>query len=95
MNDSAENVANTRTLIFGGAQRVRFAAAARAKAVGQPMCVSVVDAGGNLLASGCMDGAKALSVIPPENVPRGAEDSGLVRGMPRSAAVVAACPPQP
>ena len=50
-----------------GAQRVLQAAMARAVAIGQPMCIAVVDAGGNLLAFARMDGAKALSVISSTN----------------------------
>ena len=43
------------------------AAIAEAERIGQPMCISVVDTGGNLLAFGRMDGSKALSVISTRN----------------------------
>ena len=47
---------------------MRFAAAiAEAKRIGQPMCIAVVDLGGNLLAFARMDGSKALSVISSTN----------------------------
>ena len=43
------------------------AAIAEAERIGQPMCISVVDTGGNLLAFARMDGSKALSVISTKN----------------------------
>ena len=61
------DIAETRTLTLHGAQRVVQAAVARAHALGQPMCIAVVDSGGNLLAFARMDGAKALSVISSTN----------------------------
>lgn len=56
------DVVESRSLTFSGAHRVLLAAIAHAKAIGQPMCISVVDAGGNLLAFARMDGSKALSI---------------------------------
>lgn len=56
-------VKDTRTLALAGAQAVLEAAIAEAERIGAPMCVSVVDPGGNLLAFARMDGSKALSVI--------------------------------
>lgn len=56
-------VKDTRTLALAGAQAVLQTAIAEAERIGAPMCVSVVDAGGNLLAFARMDGSKALSVI--------------------------------
>lgn len=61
------DIAETRTLTLNGAQRVVQAAVVRAQALGQPMCIAVVDAGGNLLTFARMDGAKALSVISATN----------------------------
>lgn len=57
----------TRTLTLDGALAVLAAAVAEAKRIGQPMCISVVDTGGNLLAFGRMEGSKALSVISSRN----------------------------
>ena len=58
---------DTRTLTLDGGLAVLNAAIAEAKRIGQPMCISVVDTGGNLLAFGRMDGSKALSVISTRN----------------------------
>lgn len=52
-----------RRLTLQGGQKVLAAAIAKADEIGQPMCISVVDAGGNLLSFARMDGSKALSVI--------------------------------
>ena len=61
------DIAETLSLTLHGAQRVVQAAVARAHGLGQPMCIAVVDSGGNLLAFARMDGAKALSVISSTN----------------------------
>ena len=45
-----------------GAMKLLNAAMAKASAMGVPQCISVVDAGGHLLAFARMDGAFALSV---------------------------------
>ncbi|HEY2184329.1 MAG TPA: heme-binding protein [Xanthobacteraceae bacterium] len=45
-----------------GAMRLVAAAMAKAKDMGVPQCISVVDAGGHLLAFARMDGAYSLSV---------------------------------
>lgn len=58
---------DTRTLTLEGGLAVLNAAIAEAHRIGQPMCISVVDSGGNLLAFGRMDGSKALSVISTKN----------------------------
>jgi glc operon protein GlcG len=60
----------SRILTLDGAQKVLAAALAHAQAIKQPMCVAVVDAGGNLLAFARMDGAKALSVTSSTNKAR-------------------------
>jgi uncharacterized protein GlcG (DUF336 family) len=60
-------VKDTKTLTLAGGLAVLNAAIAAAQSIGQPMCISVVDAGGNLLAFGRMDGSKALSVISTKN----------------------------
>ena len=60
-------VKDARTLTLAGGLAVLGAAIAEAQRIGQPMCVSVVDTGGNLLAFGRMDGSKALSVISSRN----------------------------
>jgi len=56
-----------RTLTLAGGLAVLNAAIAEAERIGQPMCISVVDTGGNLLAFARMDGSKALSVISTKN----------------------------
>jgi glc operon protein GlcG len=58
---------DTRTLTLAGGLAVLNAAIVEAERIGQPMCISVVDTGGNLLAFGRMDGSKALSVISTRN----------------------------
>jgi glc operon protein GlcG len=52
-----------RRLTLEGGQKVLAAAIAKAAEIGQPMCIAVVDSGGNLLSFARMDGSKALSVI--------------------------------
>jgi len=58
---------DTKTLTLAGGLAVLHAAIAEAERIGQPMCISVVDTGGNLLAFARMDGSKALSVISTRN----------------------------
>jgi glc operon protein GlcG len=58
---------DARTLTLAGGLAVLDAAIAEAERIGQPMCITVVDTGGNLLAFGRMDGSKALSVISTRN----------------------------
>jgi glc operon protein GlcG len=58
---------DAKTLTLDGGLAVLNAAIAEAKRIGQPMCISVVDTGGNLLAFGRMDGSKGLSVISTRN----------------------------
>ena len=60
-------VKDSKTLTLAGGLAVLNAAIAEAERIGQPMCISVVDTGGNLLAFGRMDGSKALSVISTRN----------------------------
>ncbi|HSI41038.1 MAG TPA: heme-binding protein [Xanthobacteraceae bacterium] len=60
-------VKDTRTLTLAGGLAVLAAAINEAERIGQPMCITVVDTGGNLLAFGRMDGSKALSVISTRN----------------------------
>lgn len=67
-------------LTFAGGQKVLAAAVLRANEIGQPMCIAVVDRGGNLLAFGRMDGSKALSVISTTNKARTAALSGEPTG---------------
>jgi uncharacterized protein GlcG (DUF336 family) len=52
-----------RNLTLAGGLAVLNAAIVEAERIAQPMCISVVDLGGNLLAFARMDGSKALSVI--------------------------------
>lgn len=51
----------TRILSFEGAQAMLAAGIAKAAEMGVPQCISIVDAGGNLLAFARMDGAFAMS----------------------------------
>lgn len=51
----------TKTLSYDGAQRMLAAAIAKAAEMNVPQCISVVDAGGHLLAFARMDGAFAMS----------------------------------
>ncbi len=60
-------VKEAKTLTLAGGLAVLNAAIAEAERIGQPMCISIVDTGGNLLAFGRMDGSKALSVISTRN----------------------------
>jgi glc operon protein GlcG len=59
-----------RNLTLEGGMKVLNAAIAEASRIGRPMCIAVVDLGGNLLAFGRMDGSKALSVISATNKAR-------------------------
>lgn len=61
------DMVEARQLTLAGAQRVLQAAIGHAQRIGQPMCIAVVDLGGNLLSFARMDGAKALSVISSTN----------------------------
>lgn len=65
--NSMPYVKDAKTLTLAGGLAVLNAAIAEAERIGQPMCISVVDTGGNLLAFGRMDGSKALSVISTRN----------------------------
>ncbi len=49
-------------LTHDGALKVLHAAIEKAKAMGVPQCISIVDDGGHLLAFTRMDGAKVLSI---------------------------------
>jgi glc operon protein GlcG len=69
-----------RNLTLEGGLKVLNAAIAAAARIGQPMCIAVVDLGGNLLAFGRMDGSKALSVISATNKARTAALSGEPTG---------------
>ncbi|WP_206071442.1 heme-binding protein [Antrihabitans stalactiti] len=64
---SKPTVKEAKTLTLAGGLAVLNAAIAEAERIGQPMCISVVDTGGNLLAFGRMDGSRALSVISTRN----------------------------
>jgi uncharacterized protein GlcG (DUF336 family) len=57
------DLVDTRNLTLEGGLKVLQAAITKAEEIGQPMCIAVVDAGGNLVTFAKMDGAKALSVI--------------------------------
>ena len=52
---------STKILSFEGAQRALDAGIAKARDMEVPQCISVVDAGGHLLAFARMDGAFAMS----------------------------------
>ena len=73
-------IKDARNLTFEGGQKVLDAAVVEARRLGQPMCIAVVDNGGNLLAYGRMDGSKALSVISATAKARTAALSGEPTG---------------
>lgn len=75
-----DNVKDTRDLTLAGGLKVLHAAIAEATRIGQPMCIAVVDRGGNMVASARMDGAKALSVISAATKARTAALSGEPTG---------------
>jgi uncharacterized protein GlcG (DUF336 family) len=52
----------TRALSYAGAERLLSAAIAKATEMKVPECISIVDAGGHLLAFARMDGAFSLSM---------------------------------
>lgn len=66
----SQDVRTTRILTLSGARRVLDAAIGHSEAIGQPMCIAVVDTGGNMLAFARMDGAKAMSVTSSTNKAR-------------------------
>lgn len=70
------DIKETRTLTLEGALKVLNAAIAEATRIAQPMCIAVVDTGGNLLAFGRMDGSKGLSVTSSINKARTSALSG-------------------
>jgi glc operon protein GlcG len=74
------DVKDTRNLSLAGGLKVLHAAIAHAESIGQPMCIAVVDLGGNIVALARMDGAKALSVISVTNKARTAALSGEPTG---------------
>lgn len=61
------DIKDTRCLTLEGAQKALAAAIAHARHISRPMCIAVVDTGGNLMAFARMDGSKALSVISATN----------------------------
>ena len=75
-----QDVRITSVLTLTGARRVLDAAIDHAEAIGQPMCIAVVDAGANLLAFARMDGSKAMSVTSSTNKARTAALSGEPTG---------------
>ena len=52
----------TKVLSYDGARKILDAAIAKAKSMNVPQCITVVDAGGHLLAFARMDGAFAQSI---------------------------------
>jgi glc operon protein GlcG len=71
---------DTKNLTSAGGLKVLHAAIAEAERLGRPMCIAVVDLGGNVLAFARMDGSKALSVISATNKARTAALSGEPTG---------------
>jgi glc operon protein GlcG len=74
------DIKDTKTLTFDGALKVLNAAIAEAIQIGQPMCIAVVDSGGNLLAFGRRDGSKGLSVTSSINKARTSALSAVPTG---------------
>lgn len=58
---------DTRTLTLDGGMAVLKAAIAEANRIGQPMCITICDTGGNVLCFARMDASKAQSVISTRN----------------------------
>ena len=52
----------TKVLSYSGAEKMLAAAIAKATEMKVPQCISIVDAGGHLLAFARMDGAFAMSL---------------------------------
>jgi glc operon protein GlcG len=52
----------TKILSYEGAEKMLAAATAKAREIKVPQCISIVDAGGHLLAFARMDGAFAMSM---------------------------------
>lgn len=71
---------DTRILTLAGGLKVLQAAIAEAERIGQPMCIAVVDSGGQTVAFARMDGSKALSVISATTKARTAALSGEPTG---------------
>lgn len=67
-------------LTLSGATVVLRGAIDKAEQIGVPQCVTVVDAGGNLLAFARMDGAKLLSQFSSANKAYTAVSSGVPTG---------------
>jgi glc operon protein GlcG len=76
----SEDIRTTSILTLTGARRVLDAAIDHAEAIRQPMCIAVVDVGGNLLAFARMDGSNAMSVTSSTNKARTAALSGEPTG---------------
>lgn len=74
------DVKDAKILTLAGGLKVLHAAIAEAERIGRPMCIAVVDLGGNLLALGRMDGSKAISVISATTKARTAALSGEPTG---------------
>ena len=53
---------DTKVLSYEGAEKMLAAGIAKAKEIKVPQCISIVDAGGHLLAFARMDGAFAMSL---------------------------------
>ncbi len=58
----AENTFQKASITSEAAQRIVVAAAAKASAMGRPMCIAVCDESGTLKAFSRMDGAPSLSI---------------------------------
>jgi len=74
------DITDTRNLTLAGGLKVLHAAIAKAESLERPMCICVVDQGGNTLALARMDGSKAISVISATNKARTAALSGEPTG---------------
>lgn len=71
------NVEKHLRLTHAGAQRIIEAGVNKAREMGKPQCIAVVDEGGNLLAFTRMDGGKTLSI---ESAIRKASTAASSRG---------------
>jgi len=80
MNSEEPLVVPARRLSLAGAMVILEAALGQAARMGVPQCVSIVDAGGNLLAFARMDGAKVLSQRSSFAKAQTAASSGVASG---------------
>jgi uncharacterized protein GlcG (DUF336 family) len=73
-------VQNHRQLTYAGAAVALAAAVARSREINAPECIAVVDAGGNVLAYGRVEGAAVLAMKPSIAKAQTAASLGIATG---------------